>query len=170
MMMSNKDKAAIAVNYLADNLFDECNRLVSTVPVVEIKGLDPEFSNPFGAALLFAGIWSGDYWHCAALCLTCLVKYQAKNDYGEVDVIQTAKEHSYLESRWLATYEAMEFICETYGLFPGSVCKMANDAHRPIPIRAVCSDSAYKEQLIDHYVLMMGAWLGNKQQKSLPLN
>lgn len=169
-MMSNKDKAAMALHYVANHQFDACEEVFRTVPVKDIKGLDPEFTNAYGAALLFAGIWGGDYWYSAALCQTCLVKYQAKNDYGEADVIQTSKDHSYLESRWLATYEAMEFICETYGLFPGSVCKMANDAHRPIPMRGGSADIDYKEHLIAHYVSMMESWSANKLQKSLLLN
>lgn len=168
-MMSNKDKATMALHYIANHQLDACNELFTTVPVVDRKDLDPEFSAPYGTGLFFAVTWGNEYWKTIALRMTALCKYFAEKDkYGEV-AQENAQDHSVFESRLLAIDEALNVVCSMYGIFPGDVRKLASNAIEFEPLdQNVKPDEQYKDQLVTQYLAMMNAWPGNYQQKSVP--
>lgn len=170
MMVSNKDKASIALHYAANNQIDACNDLFATVPVVDFKGLDPEFSSPYGTGLFFAGAWGNEYWKTIALRMTALCKYFAEKDkYGEA-AQEGALDHSVFESRLLAIDEALNVVCKMYGIFPGDIRKLASNAIEFEPLdKTVKLDEQYKDELVDHYLSLMKAWPSNHQQISVPI-
>lgn len=169
-MMSNKDKASIALHYVANNQLDACNDLFGTVPVVDFKGLDPEFSSPYGTGLLFAGAWGNEHWKNMTLRLAALCKYIAEEDKLSEAAQKAALEHEAFESRLLAMDEALAEVCSMYGIFPGDIRMLASNADEFEPLdKKIKADEHYKKELVDHYVSMMKAWPSNHLQISVPI-
>lgn len=169
-MTSNKDKASIALHYVANNKIAECNQLVATIPFVDIKGLDPEFSSPYGTGLLFAGAWGNEHWKNMTLRMAALCKYIAENDKLSETAQKAALEHEVFESRLLAMDEALNVICTMYGIFPGDIRLLASNADEFEPLdKKIKPDEVYKNELVDHYLAMMKSWPSNHLQISVPI-
>lgn len=166
-MMNIKDKAGIAFHYIANLKFAEAESLYEQVAKKDYTCTDLEFSSMLSSSILFTGIWASEYWKNMALRMVAMSRYFAEKDAGNViDSERAAAEHDAFERRALAIDAALEAVCQTYGLFPGDVRKMANNAIAYEPInKDAKADPEYLQELLQAFNQMIESWPGNALQK-----
>ena len=167
-MMNVKEKAQIAFHHIANGEPWKAEAIQNTVEAKDYRLGDLEFSSPLSCCILFASIWSTEYWKNMALQQTDKAKYFF--DVLQGNPVPTSVELearlASFEGRALAIDEALVTICQVYGIYPDDVRKMAANAvaYKPVGKNAK-ADTAYKAQLIEHFTSMMASWPGNALQK-----
>ncbi len=166
-MMDIKDKAGIAFHYITNLKFEEAESLYASVEKKDYTCTDLDFSSMLASNILFSAIWGNEYWKNLALRMVAMSRYFAEKDAGNVtNSERAAAEHDAFERRALSIDAALETVCQTYGIFPGDVRKMAANAIAFEPInKDAKADPEYLHELLQAFNQMIESWPGKALQK-----
>lgn len=146
--LTDRERAALAFNYLTQENDMERKRIESAMPEQHFVGLPLEYRRTFSGILDIASLYGIEYWHLYSRSLEATVAMHIFEESNIMDKANSMHESQKIwKSRLLALDCALLAVCEAQGINADAVRRMAG-SKQIFPIRTdIKPNSAYQTDM-----------------------